>query len=192
MATTFRSAHPREGGSLGRHRTKWPRAWRPRGGHAPLGCSRAPENKQSAGSIQEQIPGLAGTWENRSIPALLSEVQGHPPPGGRRPRAGLPGRGPPPPFPAASRPPETTSRKQKAPMDSQGAGWCQCRGQWQMANPACVENHSCGKRSGSLRDKWRPDEGASGGPGGAAHQLSDLGQVTSLLWASVSSSVKWG
>lgn len=89
-------------------------------------------------------------------------------------------------FPAASRPPGTSGRKQKARTDSWGAGWQQWQGQWQVANSprGRAESTSRETRSWSLvrSDQWMRGTGVPR-PGSAAHWLSDLGRVTSLLWA---------
>lgn len=114
---------------------------------APQGCSRHQnecgtrvhsqfqENKESARKNSKTKPGLARAWGtppavgNRCVPGPVGEpwcehlpLQGGPRGGGL---AWLPGKVP---WPCSHPPPPapgTTSRKRKAPVDSQGAGWYQ-------------------------------------------------------------------
>lgn len=95
-------------------------------------------------------PGLAGPGNpsavgNRSVPA--------PPSGPGVTPDGGPALGPSSSFPAASRPPGGSGRKQEAPVDSRGVGWWRWQGRWQMASsPRCgrVGNTPREARSRSL------------------------------------------
>lgn len=155
------------------------------------------EFRNQAWQDQGTLPAIG----NRSTPAPLSEPGGTPrtealghggPSLAARagPAAAL---GPSSSFPAASRPPGTSGRKQKAPMGSWGVGRWQWQGQWQVAGSPCgrADNTLHETRSWSLvrSGRWMRGTGVPR-PGPAAHWLSAPGRATSLLWASVFPSVK--